>query len=76
MLARETKDAIFKQRQMFKKHGTAGGKLYMVLVDLEKAFNRFPIEMIWLALKRKSAMEMEVIAITKINKTVKNICGN
>ena len=35
----------------------AASKLYIVFVDLEKAFNRVPRRVIWWALRRKDVME-------------------
>ena len=38
----------------------------MVFVDLEKAFDRVPREMIWWSLKRKGVLEREIKAIMKM----------
>ena len=46
MPGRETIDAIFILRQIFKNYKMAGRKLYVVFVDLEKAFDRVPKEVI------------------------------
>jgi len=40
----------------------------MVFVDLEKAFNRVPREVIRWALRRKGVVEREIIAIMNMHK--------
>ena len=61
-----TTDAIFSVRQMMKKYEAAGKKLYLVFVDLEKAFDRVPRKVIWWALKRKGVLEREIRAIMEM----------
>ena len=68
---RGTVDAIFIMRQMMEKYEIAGKKLYMVFVDLEKAFDRVPRELIWWALRRKGVMEREIMAIKKMYSDIK-----
>ena len=53
---------------MLKKYEKAERKLYMIFVDLEKAFNRVPREVI---LRRKGLMEREVFAIEEMYKRIK-----
>jgi len=47
-----TTDAIFTVRQMQKKFRGKGKKLYFGFVDLEKAFNRVPREVIRWAMRK------------------------
>ena len=53
MPSRGTTNAIFITRQLMKKYEMIGRNLYMVFVDLEKAFDCVPREVIWWSLKRK-----------------------
>ena len=57
MPGRGTVDAIFILRQMLEKYEIDGRKLFVEFVDLEKAFDRVPRKMVWLAWKRKGFME-------------------
>ena len=50
------------------KYEMSGRKLYMVFVDLEKAFDHVPVEVICWALKRKGMIEREVLAIMEMQK--------
>ena len=47
-----TTDAIFIVRQLQEKHLAAGKPLYLAFVDLEKAFDRVPREVIWWAMRK------------------------
>ena len=49
MSGRGTTDAIFIVRQLQEKHLIANKPLYMAFVDLEKAFNHVPRDVIWWA---------------------------
>ena len=71
MPGKETIDAISIFRQILDKYEMAGRKLYMVFIDLEKAFDHAPREVIRWALERKGAMEREVFAITEMYKNIK-----
>ena len=52
--------------QVLEKYEIGGRKLYMVFVDLEKAFDCVPREMIWWGLSRKNMIKKEVFAITEM----------
>ena len=52
MSGRGTTDAIFIVRQLQEKHLTANKPLYMAFVDLEKAFERVPQDVIWWAMRK------------------------
>ena len=49
---RGTTDAIFVVRELQEKYLAANKRLYMALVDLEKAFDRVPQKVIWWALRK------------------------
>jgi len=46
-------------------------RLCMVFVDMEKAFDQVPSEVIWWALRRKGVMEREIMVIMKMYKNIK-----
>jgi len=46
-------DAIFAVKQLVEKYGTVGKDLFVAFMDVEKAFNLVPIEVIWWALRKK-----------------------
>ena len=57
---RGTTDAIFALRQMMEKYREVNRDLYMVFVDLEKAFDRVPREELWNSMRRKQMPEKYV----------------
>ena len=52
MPGRGTTDAIFIVRQMQEKYLAANKPLYLAFVDLEKAFDRVPREVIWWSMRK------------------------
>ena len=54
---RGTTDAIFVVRQLQKKYLAVNKRLYMAFVDLEKAFDRVPLKVIWWALRKLGVEE-------------------
>jgi exonuclease III len=52
MPGRGTTDAIFIARQMQEKYQAANKTLYFAFIDLEKAFDRVPREVIWWAMRK------------------------
>ena len=54
---RGTKDAIFVVRQLQEKYLAVNKRLYMAFVDLEKAFDRVPLKVIWWALRKLGVEE-------------------
>ena len=68
MPGKGTIDAIFSVRQLIEKYGKVRKELYLIFVDLEKAFDRVPREVIWWALRKKGVMEHEVRAVMEMYK--------
>ena len=54
---RGTTDAIFVVRQLQEKYLAVNKRLYMVYVDLENAFDRVPLKVIWWALRKLGVEE-------------------
>ena len=66
MPGRGTTNAIFIMRQLLEKYEMAERDLCMVFVDLEKAFDCVPREVIWWLLRRKGVLEREINAIMEM----------
>ena len=68
--SKRSTDAIFILRQLQKKYLKNDKELYLVLVDLEKAFDRVPRVSIESSLRRKGVMECYVKRVMKMYKEV------
>ena len=69
---RGTTDAIFIVRQLQEKHLAANKPLYMAFVDLEKAFDRVPRDVIWWALRKPGTNEWLVRLVQSMYKDVRS----
>jgi len=80
MKGKGTTDAIFIVRQMQEKFRAKGKKLYFGFVDLEKAFDRVPREVIRLAMRNLGVEEWLVLAVmsmyTGTKTVVRTVYGN
>ena len=68
MKCKGTTDAIFMARQMQENFRLKGKKLYFGFVDLEKAFDRVPREVISWAMRKLGVEERLVSASTQVRK--------
>ena len=69
---RGTTDAIFIVRQLQEKHLAANKPLYMAFVDLEKAFDRVPRDVIWWAMRKLGIDEWLVRLVQSMYKDVRS----
>ena len=72
MSGRGTTDAIFIVRQLQEKHLAAKKPLYMAFIDLEKAFDRVPQDVIWWAMRKLGIDEWLVRLVQSIYKDVRS----
>ena len=72
MSGRGTTDAIFIVRQLQEKHLAANKRLYMAFVDLEKAFDRVPRDVIWWAMRKLGIDEWLVRLVQSMYKDVRS----
>lgn len=57
MPGRSTIECIFFIRQMIEKYRKQQKSLHMVVIDLEKAYDRVSRELIWWALRKKQVLQ-------------------
>ena len=72
MPGRGTTDAIFIVRQMQEKYLAANKPLYLAFVDLEKAFDRVPRQVIWWALRKLRVEEWLVVLVQSMYNNVRS----
>ena len=72
MSGRGTTDAIFIVCQLQEKHLAANKPLYMAFVDLEKAFDRVPRDVIWWAMRKLGIDEWLVHLVQSMYKDVRS----
>ena len=72
MSGRGTTDAIFIVHQLQEKHLAANKPLYMAFVDLEKAFDRVPRDVIWWAMRKLGIDEWLVRLVQSMYKDVRS----
>ena len=70
MSGRGTADAIFIVRQLQEKHLAANKPLYMSFIELEKAFDRVPRNVIWWAMRKLGIDEWLVRLVQSMYKDV------
>ena len=67
-----TTDAIFIVRQLQEKHLAANKPLYMAFVNLEKAFDQVPRDVIWWAMRKLGIDEWLVRLVQSMYKDVRS----
>ena len=73
MKGKGTTDAILIVRQMQEKFGAEGKKVYFGFVDLEKAFDRVPRELIRWAMRKWGVVEWLVLAVMSVYTGAKTV---
>ena len=63
MPGKGTRDAIFAIRQMMEKYEEKQRKLYLVFIDLEKAYDSVPRGEVWRCLRERNVAEKYVVLI-------------
>ncbi|MBJ5686662.1 reverse transcriptase family protein, partial [Salmonella enterica subsp. enterica serovar London] len=80
MPGKGTTDATFLVRQLQEKYHGKGKKLYYAFVDLEKAFDRVPREVVKWALRKSGVDEWIVRAVmamyANVRTVVRTVCGD
>ena len=61
-------NAIFSVRQIMKKYEAAAKQLFLVFVNLKKAFDRVPRKGIWWTYQQKRVVKREILAIIEMSK--------
>ena len=72
MSGRGTTDGIFILRQLQEKHLAANKPLHMAFIDLEKAFDRVPRDVIWWAMRKLGIDEWLVRLVQSMYKDVRS----
>jgi len=72
MPGRCTTDAIFAMRTLIEKHLEKNKELWAAFVDLEKAYDRVPRQVIWWALRRQGVGERLVEAVQTLYRDSKS----
>ena len=72
MSGRGTTDAIFIVHQLQEKHLAANKPLYMAFINLEKAFDRVPRDVIWWAMRKLGIDEWLVRLVQSMYKDVRS----
>ena len=63
MPGRSTTEAIYLLRRLMESYQSAHKDLYMVFIDLEKAYDRVPMDVLWKALEKKGVRVTYIRAI-------------
>uniref|UniRef100_A0A914XJV1 Reverse transcriptase domain-containing protein n=1 Tax=Plectus sambesii TaxID=2011161 RepID=A0A914XJV1_9BILA len=75
-----TTDAIFALRMLMEKHREKQQPLHLAFIDMEKAYDRVPRDLIWWALRKKQVPEQYVSIIQDMysgaQATVRTQCGD
>lgn len=72
MPGRSTMEPIFMVRQMMEKYRRQKKKMHIVFVDLEKAYDKVPREVIWEVLKKRSVDSRYI----QVVKDMYEMCGH